>query len=198
MKDFTDIIADNIISQELPKIEKIMQYVAGKIQGDLIGVTYAVIDAYYQDYTPPERAYYIRTDEYKANNNHPKNKKNGQFRKKNKSEWSRSNDISLMSAMKTLGESGQPAIGICRPLDGRFGYQAGVVFDSNYFNNIMHHENKGFREWDIVENFIFGQHGNGKVIYFTEPHADIVLRDYLNSYRPRFDKHYNDACKKFK
>lgn len=198
MKSFADLIADKIISNELPRLEKIMQYTAQKIQGDVIGVTYAVIDAYYQDYMPPERAYYIRTDEYRANNNHPKDKKSGQFRRKNKTEWSRSNDVSLMSAIKALGESGQPAIGVCRPLDGRLGYQAGVIFDPSYFNQAMHHENKGFSEWDIVENFLFGQHGNGDAIHFTTPHADMVLRNYLNSYKSKFDKHYNDACRKIK
>lgn len=198
MKSFADVVADTIISQELPRLDKIMQYIAKKAQGDVIGVTYAVIDAYYQDYMPPARAYYIRTDEYKANHSHPKSKKSGQFRNKTKTEWSRSNDVSLISAIKALGDSGQPAIGICRPLDGRWGYQAGVVFDPDYFEIAMHHENKGFSEWDIVENFLFGQHGNGEAIHFTTPHADIVLRNYINSYKAKFDKHYNDACKKFK
>ena len=62
----------------------------------------------------------------------------------------------------------------------------------------MRHEHKGFTEWDIVENFLFGQHGNGEEIHFTENYADIELRNYLNSYKPKFDKHYHNALKKFK
>ena len=198
MKSFVDALADLIISNETPRLEKIMQEVAQKIQGDMVGLTYSIIDAYYQDYMPPDRAYYIRTDEYKAQHNHPKDKKSGQFKRKNKSEWSRSKDKSLISAVKALGDSGQPAIGVCRPLDGISGWQAGVIFDPDYFEKAMYHENKGFTEWDIVENFIFGQHGNGAAIHFTEPHADIILRNYINSYKTKFDKYYNDACKKFK
>lgn len=198
MKDFASTFADLIISKEKTRLNDIMQYVANQIQRDVIDVTYATLDAYYQDYMPPDRAYYIRTDEYKAKHNRPKDKKSGQFKRKNKTEWSRSSDKSLMSAIKTLGESGQPAIGVCRPLDGMFGYQAGVVFDPDYFERAMHHENKGFTEWDIVENFLFGQHGNGEAIHFTEPHADMILREYINSYKTKFDKHYNDAFKKFK
>lgn len=196
MKDFASTFADLIISQEKTRLNDIMQYVANQIQKDVIDVTYATLDAYYRDYMPPDRAYYIRTDEYKAR---PRAKdKKGQFKRKTKTEWSRSSDRSLMSAVKALGESGQPAIGVCRPLDGMFGYQAGVVFDPDYFEMAMHHENKGFTEWDIVENFLFGQHGNGEAIHFTEPHADMVLREYINSYKSKFDKHYNDAFKKIK
>lgn len=195
MNEAIDAIIDHIISIHTPRLEKVMQYVAERIQDDVIDVTYSIIDAYYKDYMPPERAYYIRTDEYKSNYNHPKNKK-GQFRRKTSKEWSGTNDISLKTA---LAESGQPGIGVCRPLsDGRFGYQAGVVFDSSYFNAAMHHENKGFNEWDIVENFLFGQHGNGKAIHFTEPHADIILKNYINSYRPKFNQHYDTALTKFK
>lgn len=196
MKDFVDTLTDVIIKNEKPRLDSIMQYVSGKIQEDMVALTYSVIDRYYIDYMPPERKYYIRTEEYKTKHNHPKNAK-GQFRRKSKTEWSRSKDKSLMSAIQALDASGQPAIGVNRPLDGVFGYQAGVIFDPDYFNQAMHHEHKGFTEWDITENFLFGQHGNGGAIYFTEPHADTVLRDYINAYDSKFDRHYKDACKKF-
>lgn len=197
MKDFADALADLIIGIEMPKLDSIMKEVAEKIQGDVVGVTYHLIDAYYADYMPPERAYYIRTEEYKARHNNQRNKK-GQFRqKKSKAEYDRGRDRSLATAIKALSASGQPAIGVCRPIDGAIGYQAGVLFDPGYFKNNMQHTYKGFTEWDIAENFLFGQHGNGEAIYFTEPHADKVLRDYINSYKPRFDRHYNNACKKF-
>ena len=194
MESFTDTLVDLIMTKEKPRLTNIMQYIAKNVQKDLIGVTRAVIDAYYQDYNPE---YYIRTDDYKAQHLHPINKKNGQFRPKNRTEWNRSKDKSLRSAIQALTEGDQPAMGICRPLDGIFGYQAGVLFDPNKFKSTMHHEHKGFTEWDITENFLFGQHGNGEAIHFTEPHADIVLRNYIDSYKTKFDRHYNDACRKF-
>lgn len=194
MKGFADYLAEFIIETERTKIDKIMHYIAERAQNDLVLTTYSILDAYYQDYMPPERAYYIRTDELK----HKKSKKSGKFAKKSKTEQKRANDISLMTAMKALNESGQPAIGVCRPLEGAWGYQGGVLFDPDYFNGAMKHSQRGFDEWEITENFLFGQHGNGAAIHFTEPHADILLRQYIEQYGARFDMHYRDACKKFK
>ena len=195
MKDFTNDLANFIVSNEKPRLDNIMREVAEKIQGDMISVTYSVIDAFYQGYSPQV---YIRTDTYRVSRSHPKDKKSGQFRKKNKTELDRSGDVSLMSAIKSLGESGQPAIGVCRPLDGGFGYQAGVLFDESYFSKKMRHSVKGnnFTEWDIVEDFLWGVHGNESVAT-TTPSAGLVLYEYLNSYKPIFDMHYNNACKKF-
>ena len=199
MKDFANALADTILKNEAPKLDKIMRYVAERAQEDIVQVTYTAIDAYYQNYSP---VYYIRTDILSQR----KRGDNGKFVKKLKKERKRDTkrygDISLQTAVKALGESGQPAIGICKPLDDGIGYQAGVVFDPDYFQKNMKHSIKGFTEWDIAENFLFGQHGNGSatsaVTEFTQPYADIVLRDYINSYKSRFDKHYRDACKKFK
>ena len=191
-------IHDIILENEAPKLNNIMSEVADKIQGDIVAVTYRMIDAYYQDYDPD---YYIRTDKLSER----KRRNNGKFAKKLKKESKRNTkryrDISLQTAIKALGESGQPAIGISKPIDGGIGYQAGVIFDPDYFNTAMRHSVKGFTEWDIAENFLFGQHGNGSasssVTEFTEPYADIVLRDYINSYKLKFDKHYKDAYKKY-
>ena len=197
MKDFADTLADFIIETERPRLNGVMKYVAEKIQQDMIGQTRALIDAYYQDYMPPEREYYVRTDEYHAKHMHPKNKK-GQYRPKTKTEWRRSKDKSLRSAIEALATGDQPAMGICRPMTGEWGYQAGVLFDPGKFEGVMYHEQKGFEEWDIVENFLFGQHGNGSRIYFSDPYADIVLRNYIQSYKTKFDKHYKDALAKIK
>ena len=112
MKDFANVLADFIIERERPRLDKIMQEVAKNIQGDVVAVTYATLDAYYADYDPEV---YIRIDDsYRPRG------KDGKFRNKKKAEWDKSQDRSLKSAMTALGESGQPAIGVCRPLDGVF------------------------------------------------------------------------------
>jgi hypothetical protein len=194
MRDFTDDLKTLIGQNEAERLNNIMYEVAKKIQGDVVAVTYNVIDAFYEDYSRANGRKYIRTDEYK----HPHGK-GGKFRRKKKSEWdsSRSKDVNLMSAVKRM-ENGEPAIGVCRPLDGMFGYQAGVIFDEESVASKMKHSVKGndFTEWDIVEDFLWGVHGNESV-YTTTPSAGLALYDYINSYKTRFDKHYKDACKKF-
>lgn len=204
-RSFADAVAGAIIETEKARLNDIMGYVANKIQGDFVAVTYNVIDAFYADYTQPPRIY-IRTDEYKKRHNLDKNgrkhDKKGHLSKMSKTEIRRKNDKSLMSAIKDLDESGQPAIGICQPIaiDGIIGYQAGVLFDEDYFNNEsgMKHSVKGsnFTEWDIVEDFLWGVHGNESV-YTTTPSAGYVLAQYIDTYQSRFDKHYKDACRKF-
>ena len=180
--------------QEADRLDNIMYEIAQKIQGDMVGVTYNVIDAYYEDYTRENGRKYIRTDEYK----HPHGK-GGRFRQKKQNERSsnRRKDISLRSAIKRM-ENGEPAIGVCRPLDGVYGYQAGVIFDEESVANKMKHSVKGdgFTEWDIVENFIFGAHGD-ESIYMTTPCAGDVLYKYIYSYKHRFDRHYNNSCRKY-
>ena len=125
MKNFIDDLTTLIGEKEAKRLDNIMYEVAQKIQGDVVAVTYNVIDAFYEDYTKADGRVYIRTDEYK----HPHGK-GGKFRYKKKNEWGspRNTDVSLMSAIKRM-ENGEPAIGVCRPIDGFFGYQAGVIFD---------------------------------------------------------------------
>ena len=194
MKNFVNDLANLIMENERERLDNIMYEVAKKIQGDVIAVTYNVIDAFYQDYTRADGRIYIRTDEYK----HPQGK-GGKFRNKKRSEWNslRNSDVSLRSAVKAK-DGGQPAIGVCKPSEMGFGYQAGVTFDENYFEKAMKHSVKGdnFTEWDIVEDFLWGVHGADGV-YETTPSAGWALYEYINSYKSRFDKHYKDACKKF-
>lgn len=203
MKDFVNTLTDLITQNELERLDNIMYDVAKNIQADIVSTTYTVIDAFYQDYTKADGRKYIRTDEYK----HPR--KDGKFRTKKKKEGytpRRANDVSLKSAIKNE-KNNEPAIGVCRPLDSfenRFGYQAGVKFDEQYFLDNMKHWNTGsraggayeFTEWDIVEDFLWGVHGN-EAVYTTTPSAGLVLYDYLHSYKSKFDKHYKNACKKF-
>lgn len=194
MRDFIDELETLIGKRETKRLDNIMYEVAQKIQGDVVAVTYNVIDAFYEDYTRENGRKYIRTDEYK----HPHGK-GGKFRYKKKSEWGslRNDDVSLRSAVKKM-ENGEPAIGVCRPLDSMYGYQAGVIFNEEELSKTMRHSVKGdgFTEWDIVEDFLWGVHGNESV-YTTTPSAGWALYDYINSYKPRFDKHYKNAIKKF-
>jgi hypothetical protein len=62
----------------------------------------------------------------------------------------------------------------------------------------MKHSYKGanFTEWDIVEDFLWGVHGNESVAT-TDPSAGYELYEFIETYRPRFDQHYKDACQKF-
>lgn len=197
MKNFVNDLADLIIENERERLDNIMYDVAKNIQSDVVAVTYRLIDAYYEDYTREMGRVYIRTDEYK----HPHGKK-GRFRYKKKSEWAskRASDVSLRSAIKAM-EGGEPVVGICRPIDGTFGYQAGVLFDEERLleKAKMHHSVMGpnFEEWYIVENFLSGVHGNDDV-HITTPSADMILDKYIYSYHTSFDKHYNNALNKYK
>jgi hypothetical protein len=208
MKNFTDELVDIIIQGETPRLDAIMQDVAKKIQGDMVAVTYSALDMFYQDYMPPDRKY-IRVDEYHKRHKMDKygrvRDKNGRIIKKSaakeslsETERRRANDRSLMTAMKAMKASGQPAIGVCRPIDGLFGYQAGVIFDEEVAKR-MHHSDKGngFTEWDIVEDFLWGVHGNEDV-YTTTPSAGWVLYEYVSSYKPRLDMHYKSALRKYR
>lgn len=194
MKNFIDELATLITQQEAERLDNIMYEVAKNIQKDVIEVTYSLIDMYYEDYTHEKGRVYIRTDEYK----HPHGRY-GRFRRKTRAEAtsSKANDVSLMTALKDK-KGDDPAIGVCRPLDGVFGYQAGVIFDEEELMKKMKHSRMGanFTEWNIVENFLSGVHGNDDV-YITTPSADMVLDNYIYSYASRFDKHYNDALRKF-
>ena len=193
MKNFVNSLTDLIIENEKERLNEIMYEVAQNVQKDVIEVTYKLIDAYYSDYTHDMGRVYIRTDEY-----HRPRGKNGRFKQKtNKtSKINRSSDVSLRSAIKAL-ENGEPAIGVCRPLDGSFGYQAGVVFDEEKLVSKMKHSVMGanFQEWYIVENFLAGVHGADDV-YITAPSADMILDNYIYSYHSNFDKHYKNALNK--
>lgn len=202
MKNFTDDLVKLIIENETPRLNNIMQEVSKKIQDDFVAVTYGLIDAFYSDYTHGDGRIYIRTDEYKARHRidtrgRKHKRKNGALDKMSNAEKKRASDKSLMSAIKSMNGN-EPAIGVCRELEGIFGWQAGVVFDEGYFNDTMKHSVKGssFTEWDIAEDFLWGVHGN-EAVYTTDPSAGWALYEYVDSYKPKFDKHYKNACKKF-
>lgn len=85
------------------------------------------------------------------------------------------------------------------------GYVAGVKFDPSR----MDHGNlPQFREYDIWENFMYGQHGNEdytapitrqqttRNVYFTNPYAKAVLDKYYSTYDRQIDKHFEDGLKR--
>ena len=212
MKNFVDALAERIIEQERPTLEKILGEVAINIQQDVVNVTYALIDAYYHDYTREEGRIYIRTDEL------PKHKqgRNGRFINKTGTANKRSGDVSLQTALKAKSQSkmdkklqalasgDQPAIGVCE-IAGDLHYRAGVVFDESKLTKKsqrgqgMQHSVMGpnFTEWDIIMNFLWGVHGADDV-YVTTPTAGMELDRYIYSYQSRFKKHYNAAYNKYK
>ena len=189
MKDFTNELVNLIIQNETLRLNDIMQEVSKKIQKDVIQTTYDVIDMFYQDYSPEV---YIRVDDYRATPSKRRDQRGNRLVRK------RDRNVSLKSAVLKNWDSEQPAIGVCRPLDGILGWEAGVLFDEDYFQRHMKHSYKGknFTEWDIVEDFLWGVHGNESVAT-TEPSAGYVLYEFIETYKPRFDKHYQDACQKF-
>ena len=193
MKNFSDIMADLIIQNETPKINNIMYEVSKKIQNDVIQKTKEVVDKFYQDYTKENGRIYIRVDEYRSAHSKRNNKKWGRLVRK------RDRNVSLKSAInRGFTRDDEGAVGVCRPLNNVFGWEAGVLFDQDYFQHNMRHSFKGknFTEWDIVEDFLWGVHGN-ESIYITEPTAGWELYRFIDEYKPSFDKHYKEACRKY-
>jgi hypothetical protein len=188
MKDFTNELVNLIIQNETPRLNDIMQEVSKKIQRDVINKTKSVIDQFYQDYSPEV---YIRVDDYRSTPSKRRDKRGNRLVRK------RDRNVSLRSTVTKNWDSDQPAIGVCRPLDGILGWESGVLFDEGYFQRHMKHSHKGsnFTEWDIVEDFLWGVHGNESVAT-TEPSAGYELYEFIETYKTKFDRHYNDACKK--
>ena len=193
MKDFTNELVNLIIQNETPRLNNIMQDVSKNIQKDTIQKTKDVVDKFYQDYTSEQGRVYIRVDEYRTTPSKRRNKNGNRLVRK------RDRNVSLRSAiLNGVMSENEGAVGICRPLDGILGWEAGVLFDEGYFQSHMKHSDKGknFTEWDIVEDFLWGVHGN-ESIYTTDPSAGYELYEFIETYKSKFDKHYNNACKKF-
>lgn len=194
MKDFANIITDAIIRGETPRIDSIMRDVTDHIRDDFLQETYKLIDKYYDSYVPIR---YVRLYGKKRT----LRTKSGTTKRRPKQ-----GGISLHAAIMRMGMD--PAYAIS---EGNYynGYRAGIIFDSNYFQgNGMRHIGKGseFREWNIVENFLFAGEGHyGDVRYYpeisgvsySEPSADAELMAFMNNYRPKFDMYYKNALKKF-
>ena len=192
MRDFMNELANLIVQNETPKLNDIMQEVSKKIQRDVIQKTVDVVDKFYHDYTIADGRVYVRVDEYRMTPSKRRDKKGNRLVRK------RDRNVSLRSAITKNWDSDQPAIGVCRPLNGILGWESGVLFDEGYFQGHMKHSDKGknFTEWDIVEDFLWGVHGN-EGVYTTDPSAGYELYQFIDTYQSRFDKHYKDACQKF-
>ena len=192
MKDFTDVLINTIIENEIPRIDKIMNEVTKKVSQDFAAETFRLLDEYYDNYTPIR---YVRV----YGNKRKLRTKNGTTSRK-----PRPGQVSLHAAITRGGEN-EPTIGV---YGGNFydGYVGGVVFDPTYFQgNGMRHLGRGISEWNIVENFLFAGDGVGtgdwrsvSVAEYNEPSANEVMNMFMTFYGPTFDKHYQDALKKFK
>lgn len=192
MKDFTDVLINTIIENEIPRIDKIMNEVTKKVSQDFAAETFRLLDEYYDNYTPIR---YVRV--------YGKNRK---LRTKSgtTNRTPRAGQVSLHAAITRGGES-EPAIGV---YGGSYydGYVGGVIFDPAYFQgNGMRHIGKGISEWNIVENFLYAGEGVGtgdwrsvSAAEYNEPSADAAMNMFMTFYDATFDKHYKDALKKFK
>ena len=191
MKDFTDVLIDAIIENEMPRLDKIMNEVTQNISRDFARETFRLLDEYYDSYTPIR---YVRVYG-------PKRKlrtKSGTTKRK-----PRPGQISLHAAITRGGEDA-PAIGFYGKDDQGY-YIGGVQFDESKFQgNGMRHIGKGkdFTEWNIVENFLLAGEGVGygdwrsvSASGFSGHSADEAMNIFMDFYGPTLDKHYNDALK---
>ena len=83
-------------------------------------------------------------------------------------------------------------------------WEAGVEFD---YTRMGHGNMPQFREYDIFENFMYGQHGNEdytvpntnkeitRKIHFTTPYARMVLDKYYDDYGKTMDKYFDEGLK---
>ena len=192
MKDFTDVLINTIIENEIPRIDKIMNEVTKNVSQDFASETFRLLDKYYDNYTP---IHYVRVYG---------NKRKLRAKKCITSRKPRAGQVSLHAAITRGGEN-EPAIGV---YGGNYyeGYVGGVVFDPAYFQgNGMRHIGKGISEWNIVENFLYAGEGVGvgdwrsvSAAEYNEPSANESMNMFMTFYGPTFDKHYQDALKKFK
>ena len=196
MKDFTDVLVDAIIENEMPRLDKIMNEVTEKIRDDFVAMTNSLIDDYYFDYTPIR---YIRVYGAKRRLRTKTGATTRQPRSKS--------EVSLHAAINRMGTDENYAVS-----GGSYaeGYIGGIIFDANYFKgNGMRHIDKtgGVTEWNIVENFLFagdGVNGDGEKlkgdirshITYGAPSADEMYQSMMDSYYPRLKKHFDDAVDK--
>jgi hypothetical protein len=180
-------MADVIIDSESKRINKILNEVTTKIRDDFVQETYRLVDEYYDNYTP---ARYVRLYEPKRK---LRNKK-GTTRSKPKG------GVSLYEAIHKGGIE-DPIIGVSGKYKGF--WAGGVIFNSSKFEyrHGMRHPDKGITEWNIFTNFLFagkGEHGDIRShIQYDHPSADEELMYFYNTYKPKLDKHYQDAYKKY-
>lgn len=84
------------------------------------------------------------------------------------------------------------------------GWEAGMEFD---YTKMDHGQMPKFREYDIWENFMYGQHGNEdytikrtgeqviREVYFTRPYARAVLDKYYANYDKQMDKYFDEGVR---
>ena len=186
MKDFADVLINKIIENERSRIDKIMKYTTEQVSKDFALVMNRFLDMYYDDYDPTS---YVRVYGKRGRYLSGRTKKPG--------------EISLHAAVSRNDGSLERSGGTLQPV-GQVSYVGGIEFDeSNFKGNKMKHLKRGIEEWDIVQNFLYAGEGVGNgdwrsEIEYSAPSADKMMREYMDGYDPLFDKHYNDALKKFR
>ena len=186
MKNFTDELVDLILENERSRIDKIMKYTTEQVSKDFALVMNRFLDMYYDDYNPTS---YVRV--YGKRGKHMGGRKPVGGQRSLHAAVSR-NDGSLERSGGTL------KIGSNEP-----SYVGGIAFDENNFNtNSMYHRKIGIEEWDVVQNFLYAGEGIGRgdwrsEIEYSVPSANKMMSDYMETYGTMFDRHYQDAIKKF-
>lgn len=186
MKDFTDQLVDLILENERTRIDKIMKYTTEQVSKDFALVMNRFLDMYYDDYDPTS---YVRVYGKRGKYMNGQKPKGGQ--------------ISLHAAVSRNDGSLERSGGTLKIGSKEPSYVGGIEFDeSNFKRNKMKHLGKGISEWDIIQNFLYAGEGVGKgdwraVTDYDVPSPDQLMGDYMDKYGPMFDRHYQDALKKF-
>lgn len=206
MNKIADAIADAILATEADRLDAIMAEVTRNITLDFADVAHSLIDDYYFDYLPIQ---YVRTYGRKKFLRDKAVGKGVRVSAKGKS-----GNVSLHAAITRQGKTKEgnpgPVIGSygIRYDNGQKVYYGGLSFDEEYFQDVdnrIRHQGKGISEWNIVENFLYAGEGVGtgdvrsypeiSGVSYSAPSADEMLKEALNTYKLRFDQHYQNALK---
>jgi hypothetical protein len=188
MKNFTDQLVDMIIENERSRLDKIMQYTTEQISKDFAFVMMRLLDMYYDNYDPTS---YVRI-----------------YGKRGKYMSGRRPKVthgSLHAAVSRDDGRLERSGGTLKLGEDQASYVGGIEFDENNFKNSsdIYHRKKGIEEWNIVENFLYAGDGVGKGDWrsvdenYSAPSPDELMNSYMDNYGSMFDRHYNNALKKF-
>lgn len=187
MKDFTDQLVDLILKNEKPRLDKIMAYTTEQVSKDFAFVMMRLLDMYYDNYDPTS---YVRVYGKRGKYMSGRKPVGGQ--------------LSLHAAV-SRNDGSLEKFGLDKER-GDFAYVGGIEFDeANFKGDKMYHRKKGegFEEWDIVQNFLYAGDGVGKGDWrsvdesYSAPSPNELMNNYMDNYGPMFDRHYQNALKKF-
>lgn len=187
MKDFTDQLVDLILKNETSRIDKIMKYTTEQVSKDFAFVMMRFLDMYYDNYDPTS---YVRIHGKRGKYMSGRSPVGGQ--------------LSLHAAVSRDNGKLERSGGTFKLGDDQVSYVGGIEFDEvNFKGDKMYHRKKGIEEWDIVQNFLYAGDGVGKGDWrsvdesYSAPSPNELMNDYMDNYGPMFDRHYQNALKKF-